>query len=337
MSKRKKILKKVRSSAIIKNPLLFEAVGLCPVVAVATSLEAALFLAVLTTLQMVVCEVFASAFLKNVRRYLRVAVYFVLGLAVVMPIMYLVKRFIPIISVDFGVYLPLLAVNSLIALHCERVAVKKTVKNSLIDALSASLSYGAVAVAAGFLRELFGNGTIAGRDINMTVRFPALLLPAGGLLILGFMAAALKAFIAYKYPDASPDRSFDTSEIRGSLHGTFRELMSVDFNPFGDEAAETDNAFVRAREKREKQPKPPKAPKPPREKREKLKKAEPKKKKRSKAEKTENTVPRPRPERAEEHTYLDDFSEMLTELDEYKKKYGENDEKNENDGGGDTE
>lgn len=48
MSEKKKIFKRIRNSAVIKNPLLFEAVGLCPVVAIALSLRLALFLALVT-------------------------------------------------------------------------------------------------------------------------------------------------------------------------------------------------------------------------------------------------------------------------------------------------
>ena len=49
-----------------------------------------------------------------------------------------------------------------------------------------------------------------------------------GPLILGFLAAALKAVISVKYPNASPDRAFDTSEIRRSLKGSLKELMNDD-------------------------------------------------------------------------------------------------------------
>ena len=81
-----------------------------------------------------------------------------------------------------------MAVNSLIALHCERVAVKNDVKTSFIDAVSASLSYGVVAIIVGFLRELFANGTIWGYNLNLPVKLPAFLMPFGGLLLMGFLA-----------------------------------------------------------------------------------------------------------------------------------------------------
>lgn len=329
MSDNSKTFKRIRNSAVIKNPLLFEAIGLCPVVAITVSLELSAFLAIVTAVEMIVCEVLASLLLKNVRRYWRVALYTIFGVGVIFPIMIFTNRFFPEMSINFGIYLPLMAVNSLIALHCERVAVKNNVRDSFIDAVSASLSYGVVAIIVGFLRELFASGTIGGISVNMPVTFPALLTPFGGLLIIGFLAAGLKALVTAKYPDKSPDRAFDTSEIRRSLRGSLRELMKDDFNPYDEGGNETETAFIRVRKERKLKAeetefhtkeitdlKEEVTEKP---KKEKVKKEKIKKEKPSKLKKQAETPRRePRVRNENERTYLDDFSDMLSELEEYK-------------------
>ena len=338
--------KRIINSAVIKNPLLFEAIGLCPVVAIAVSLRLSIFLAVVTAIEMIVCEVLASLLLKNVRRYWRVALYAIFGVGIIFPIMIFVNRFFPDISINFGIYLPLMAVNSLIALHCERVAVKNNVKDSFVDAVSASLSYSAVTILVGFLREIFANGSIADVSINMPVKFSALATPFGGLLIIGFLAAGLKAFVMKKYPDKSPDRAFDTSEIRRSLRGSLKELMKDDFDPYGEGTNETESAFIRVRKERklkaeetqfntkeftdvsENEVQSTEKP-------EKIKKEKKKKDKPSKLKKQTETPRRePRPRNENERTYLDDFSDMLTELEEYKSRTDTETEKTD---GGDEE
>lgn len=302
MSDKTKTLKTIRNSAIIKNPLLFEAIGLCSVVALARSLKLALFLASVTMVQMIVCEVLSSLLLKNVKRYWRVALYVIFSVIVVFPIMYLTLRFFPDIAVNFGIFLPLMAVNSLIALHCERVAVKSDVKKSFIDAVSASLSYGVVAIILGFLRELLANGTIWDIELNLPINIPVITTPFGGLLIIGFLAAALKVFVNAKYPEASPEKSFDLSEIRRSHRGSIQDLMREEFNPYGE--GEDEGFSVREYKK-------------------KIKKSKITLPKEANDENKGNEAPLFAEEK--ERTYLDDFSEILSDL--------ENQNSSKNDGG----
>ena len=302
MSDKTKTLKTIRNSAIIKNPLLFEAIGLCSVVALARSLKLALFLASVTMVQMIVCEVLSSLLLKNVKRYWRVALYVIFSVIVVFPIMYLTLRFFPDIAVNFGIFLPLMAVNSVVALHCQRVAVKSDVKKSFIDAVSASLSYGVVAIILGFLRELLANGTIWDIELNLPINIPVITTPFGGLLIIGFLAAALKVFVNAKYPEASPEKSFDLSEIRRSHRGSIQDLMREEFNPYGE--GEDEGFSVREYKK-------------------KIKKSKINLPKEANDENKGNEAPLFAEEK--ERTYLDDFSEILSDL--------ENQNSSKNDGG----
>lgn len=323
LTERMKNFRMIRTSAVIRNPLLLEAIGLCPVVAIASTLKSAVFLAVVTAVELIICEVLASRFLKNIRRFVRVAIYFLVGTVIVYPIMYFVKRFLPDISLEFGVFLPLMAVNSLLALHCERVAVKRTVKDSFLDAVSVSVSYGAVTVVAGFLREILGSGTIGGADIHLPVTFSVMLTPFGGLLVLGFSAAALKSYIYKKYPQSSPDAAFNTSEVRQSLKGTLRELMNDDYNPYdeGEDIASSSDAdaVLRVRQRTAQNPKKEKAERPKREKSA-SKKIKPEKKNKPKVQKQNIEVDFEEIRQSRERTYLDDFSDMLTDLENYKQK-----------------
>ena len=329
MSDNSNVFKKITNSAVIKNPLLFEAAGLCPVVAITLSLKLAVFLAVVTAIELIVCELLTSLLLKNVRRHWRVALYVIFGVGVIFPIMIVVNSFFPELSINFGVFLPLMTVNSLIALHCERVAVKNDIKNSLVDAVAASLSYGAVTIITGLIREILANGSIGGISLGLDITFPALLTPFGGLLIIGFLAAAFKAVISARYPDESPDRAFDTSEVSRSVRGSLRELMKDELDPysFGVETAFTRIRKEKRVEKDIEKTQEVKTEKPPKEKKE--KKVKPKKEKKVK----EAPKREPRVRQSDERTYLDDFSDMLSELEEYKSRPVE-DKAEEKDGDG---
>ena len=128
--------------------------------------------------------------------------------------------------------MPLLAVNSLIALHCERFAVKHNFKATALDAVSAGFSYAAVILIVGVVREILGSGTVYSVKLNIPVKLPGLLMPFGGFLLLGFMAAALKAIINKKYPEKHPDASFDLSEVKQSHVIKLREFLDTDLDFF---------------------------------------------------------------------------------------------------------
>lgn len=343
----KELLKGIRDSAVVKNPVLFEAIGLAPVAAMAVSLKSAIILAVVSCAELVIIELLACLALKHIKSYFRVAVYAVLGVLINIPIFMLFERFAPNETQNAGIFLPLLAVNSLVALHCERFAVKNPFGKTFVDAVSASAGYALVVLLVGTVREILGSGTIYSVDLKLPVQLPGFLYPFGGLLLLGFLAAGVKALILRRHPDAHPEQAFDMREISQSHVGRLRNLLDTDFNPYDEE--ETAAPAPRARtEKRRKTHNAP-AVEPPVQAPEaetaaterRTKKAEKKMKKRAKPEKaprgkaakaakTPSDVPKAaaaaeqpqRTRRAEPVDYLSEFDEILTELDAYREKYG---------------
>lgn len=310
----KHLRKSIRNSAIVKNPVLFEAVGLAPVVAMAVSLKSAIILATVSALELLIIELFASLLLRRLKSRYRMPIYAVLGMLVNIPCFMFFEHFTPNEANSAGIFLPLLAVNSLIALHCERFAVKHNLRETLVDAVSAGAGYAFVVLIVGILREILGSGTIYSVPLHFPVRLQGLLLPFGGFLLIGFFAAGMKFFIRKKYPDAHPERAFDMREISQSHIGKIKTLLNEDFNPYAeentDEPAHNTNFPLRTKEKS----------------------AKPMKTRRGKAEKR---IPRVNAAATETETvseekirsvremrndYLQDFDEMLSELDAYKQK-----------------
>lgn len=236
----------VIKSAVIKNPVLFEAIGIAPVVAMATSLKTAIMLTAITVIQMTVIELVTCRFLKLLKSRFRVLVYAVLGVLINIPMFSLFSYFAPNETAKVSIFLPIIAVNSLIALHCERFAVRHGIKDTLIDALSSSFGYGLIVLLTGLIREIFGSGTVFGHDIALQIRLSGLLLPFGGFLVLGFVSALFKRVIKKSYPDEKPEAAFNLSEISQSHFDNIKNLFEEDFNPFDEDAdaeAEIKNTF----------------------------------------------------------------------------------------------
>ena len=290
-------------------------------------------------MELVIIELFTCLALKKVKSYFRMPVYAALGMLINLPVFMFFAKFTPNETLNVGIFLPLLAVNSLIALHCERFAVKNKMKDTFVDAISAAAGYAFVLLLVGTAREILGSGTIYSVDLHLPVQLTGLLAPFGGLLLVGFLAAAVKGLIAKRYPEEDPEKAFSLQEISESHVGSFRTLAQSEFNPYDD--TEDEDAPRVKREKKEKPVKEKHGKK--KTKQEKIKKEKPKKSGKVSKQKEKpdivaaempqsvpaaspaaKTEERPvRRARHEDDDYLLEFDEMLSELDSYKKKQHE--------------
>lgn len=195
-----------RTGSVIFNPVLVQLAGLCPVVAASTSLKSAVMLSVVALAELIAVCFLASALMKKIPRWVRMPLYLIIGLALICPVLwYIETKTLINLSLSMKIFIPLIAINSVVAVHCEQFAVKNTVKLALYDAAAVGLGASAVFIFVGALREILGSSTIGGVAINLPVSFKGMLLPFGCLIILGFMAAALKAFVSKKYPEATTE------------------------------------------------------------------------------------------------------------------------------------
>lgn len=200
MNQQKASLKRmIRLGGLIRNPVLVQVIGICPVAAAATSVINALALSAVFSLSLILCEVIASLFLTKFPRWVRMGIYSVIGMAVVFPVMFIFEKYSLSVFSTLGIYLPLMVMNSLNCVHCEKYAVKHSVKLSFFDAVASLIGYCSILIAVGLIREVLGNGTILGFDLGFE-GIHGLLMPFGGLFVIGILSAAHKAQIIRKHP-----------------------------------------------------------------------------------------------------------------------------------------
>ncbi len=189
----------------LRNPVLVQVLGICPVAAAATSVFNALALALVFTVSLILCEVVASLLLKKAPRWVRVGIYVILGAAVVFPVMYALELYSQTLLTGLGIYLPLMAMSSFNCVHCEKYAVKHSVKLSFFDAVASAAGYSAVLLAVGLVREILGAGKLAGFDIVPLKGLSGVLMPFGGLFVIGILAAFHKRSILKRKPRKAAD------------------------------------------------------------------------------------------------------------------------------------
>lgn len=216
MSDKPSFGKKFLLTAIRNNPVLFQCAGLCPVIAGTATLKDSLFIAAVLSIDLIISAFLASALMKRIPRYIRIAVYLVLGLAIVYPILWFIEnRTLLEITLGIRIIIPLIAVNSLTAMHCETYSVKHHVGDSSITAVCAALGASGVIVICGILREIIGKGSIGGYSLEMDTTLETMSMPFGCLILLGFLAALLKSFqrAPSRYVSDNTDSPLQPEEI----------------------------------------------------------------------------------------------------------------------------
>lgn len=203
-----------KKGAILYNPVLVQLVGLCPVIAASTTFVQAAMLSAAMCVELIAISVIASAFLKNLPRWVRVPMYLLMGLAIICPALYYLETYsLNDISLGMKIYLPLTAVNSVVAVHCEQFAVKNSVKLAFYDAAASGIGVSVIFLITGAVREILGNSTFAGVNVNIPVTFKGMALPFGCLILLGFLAAGLKAASAKLNPQQEePEEALQAEE-----------------------------------------------------------------------------------------------------------------------------
>lgn len=228
-----KFSKVLFKGAFVFNPVLTQAIGMCTVVAICTTLKVSLAVSAVLFVLLVINEILASLLFKKLSRWLRVGIYMLLSTLILIPAIYILDRYFSGLYAGMGIYLPLLAVNSIIVIRCEKFAVNNPVKYSFYDAVAAGIGFASVAVITGTVRELLAFGTLYEKHITELPLLSGMALPFGGLLTVGFLAAFQKWILQKKFR-GQPTNAFnlrtslDTPVLRNDgLHSTDGSLSFI--------------------------------------------------------------------------------------------------------------
>ncbi len=196
----KKYLKIIWNGIAPSNPVLILAIGLCSVIAVTNSVKNALLMSFAFSFVLICSEIIISALRKAIPNEIRVPI-FVVVIATFTTIAALVSRaYFSSIYNAIKLYILLVVVNCIIIGRAEAFAYKNPVIDSLFDGIGMSVGYTWVILAIAAIRELFGNGTIAGLQVFPLTYKPALvmILPPAGFLVIGVLVGWLETSLRKK-------------------------------------------------------------------------------------------------------------------------------------------
>lgn len=188
-------LKAFKNGLIDENPTFVQLLGMCPTLAVTTSLINSIGMGLSATFVLVCSNLVISLVRKLVPSKIRIASYIVIIAAFVSIIEMLLKAFLPSISEALGLFIPLIVVNCIILARAESYASKNSPIPSAMDGLGMGLGFTLGLSTLGTVREILGAGTILGVDIFGGMYEPAIMfiLPPGAFIVLGTVLAVMNA------------------------------------------------------------------------------------------------------------------------------------------------
>lgn len=251
MDKKLRFSKMLFMGSFIHNPALTQAIGICTIVAIGTTLKVSLTFSIILSALLIIMECLSSLILKKFSRWIRISAYMLLSTLILLPVMLFMDKNISELSAAMGIYLPLLSVNSIVVIRCEVFAVKNKFRHSLFDAVASALGFGVAAVIIGLVREMLAYGTIWGKTISHLPRLSGMALPFGGLLVLGFLAAFHKFIILRRFPRYPTNTfnlrtAFDKPELRNDGIGVTKGRLSFLRDPSPERETTEPAANVKA-------------------------------------------------------------------------------------------
>ncbi|ENM5901022.1 electron transport complex subunit E [Vibrio mimicus] len=187
------------------NPALVQLLGLCPLLAVSSTVTNALGLGIATLLVLVGSNVTVSLVRDYVPKEVRIPVFVMIIASLVTCVQLLMNAYAYGLYLSLGIFIPLIVTNCIIIGRAEAFASKNDVLPAALDGFWMGLGMTSVLVVLGSLREIIGNGTLFdGADLllgewakvlrieifHFDSSFLLALLPPGAFIGVGFLIAA---------------------------------------------------------------------------------------------------------------------------------------------------
>lgn len=187
-----------------QNAGIVQLLGLCPLLAISSSVVNALGLGLATTLVMALSGGAIATIREAIPNEARIPVYVLLIAVLVTIVQFMMNAYMYGLYVVLGIFIPLIVTNCIVLARAESFASKNGTLASTLDGVAMGLGLTAVLTVLGAIREIFGHGTLlsgielvfgeAAKPLVITVvpdyhGFLLAVLPPGAFIGLGLLIA----------------------------------------------------------------------------------------------------------------------------------------------------
>lgn len=189
-----------------ENPAFALYLGLCPALAITTTLNNALGMGAAVIMVLTIANVIVSLLRKITPMDVRIPVYIVIIATLVTMVEMLMQAFTVELYVALGVFIPLIVVNCIILGRAEAYASKNNVVDSAIDGVGMGLAFTVSLVILASIRQILATGALnLVNPFNQVVLFDFTVIPSaytislfnqptGAFITFAFIAAAFEAY-----------------------------------------------------------------------------------------------------------------------------------------------
>lgn len=205
MAKKSTPLSILFSPVFKNNPIALQILGICSALAVTTKMDTS----VTMSLAVIFVTAFASAAIALIRTRIPNSIRIIVQMTVIASLVIIVdqvlKAYFFDLSKQLSVFVGLIITNCIVMGRAEGYAMQNSVKDSFIDGIGNGLGYSIILLSVGFVRELFGSGSLFGYPILTKVSDGGWYEP-NGLLILAPSAFFLIGFFIWILRTFNPDQ-----------------------------------------------------------------------------------------------------------------------------------
>lgn len=145
-----------------QNQALVSLLGLCPLLAVSTSLVNGLAMGMATTSTLMISNGLISSLRKYIVREVRLPLFMLIIASTVTAIDLAMNAWLHELHTTLGIFIPLIVTNCMVLARAEAFASRQSVPHALADGLFMGLGFTLVITLLGALREVIGTGQLLG-------------------------------------------------------------------------------------------------------------------------------------------------------------------------------
>ena len=185
---------------VTENPTFRLVLGMCPTLAITTSVTNGLGMGLAATFVLICSNVVISLMRRIIPAQIRIPSFIVVIATFVTIVQLLMQAFLPALYDSLGVFIPLIVVNCIIFARAESFASNNPPLESSCDGLGMGLGFTLAITLLSAIRELLGAGTLCGVQVMPAGYQPMAIITQapGGFIMLGLLMIVMNAlFKAY--------------------------------------------------------------------------------------------------------------------------------------------